>query len=318
MSYATFLFYIPLLVVLYIWALHKNLQDKNFHQRIRYMLSLSNLSLIAFITPLIIGCIFVTNRNVLLSDPVTGRGIFRGGVTLTLTQPHFINNFSSIIQDFFISGKSYYFELFKADFSDYYPIIALLVVMLISIIMVIRNKSYRLPILCIWGMILGTYILISMTSDSTNLLGMRRNTPILTGIYALFILTWYYVTHISWRSQLLRNIVYGLYMLLCIHNLLVFPTNFSHLHDNSVYDYQFIPGKSPTESLSILVQQTKKHDLDLTCKKSDCRYQEVYSAVAGYCVWNKLSCHNIYGYDYQTENTILLSPEIWNTYMFSH
>lgn len=318
MSYPTFIFYLPVFMILFIWVLHNTLQGKKKDQKLTYFLSIANISLVAFITPLILGVLFVQNRNILLIDPVSGSGIFRGGGSLALNQTHFAANFFSIMQDFFVSGKSYNFELFKADFSDIYPLVALGLIVGISIFLLIKMTSYRLQLFIIVGTIIVTYIVGSITSDPTNLFGMRRNTPIVASIYALFVLTWHFTTRTKRLSKLVKNSIYGIFTLLLLHNIFVFPINFSHLKDISIYDYQLIPGKSPTEALSILVKQTEKSGLDLTCKKNDCRYQETYAAVAGDCLWNKLSCHPIYGYDYRSGTNLLLSPEVWNIYNLSH
>jgi hypothetical protein len=318
MSYATFVFYLPVFIVLFAWVLHNNVKEKKKDQKLTYFLSTANISLVAFIIPLAVGVFFVQNRTILLTDPSSGNGIFRGGGTLSLSQTHFAANFFSLAQDLFISGKSYNFELFKADFSDIYPLITLGLLAVISILLVIKNKSYRLATVTILGLILFTYIGGSITSDPTNLFGMRRSTPILAGIYALFVVAWYFVIHTKWQSKIVKNSIYGIFTLLLLHNILVFPINFSHLKDASIYGYQLIPGVSPTKSLKTLVKQTEESGLDLTCKRNGCRYQETYAAVAGDCLWNKLPCHAIYGYDYMGGTNLLLSPQTWEMDILPH
>ena len=106
--------------------------------------------------------------------------------------------------------------------------------------------------------------------------------------------------------------------MLTLHHLVVYPINFSHLKDPSLYReevWSSVEG-SPVKFLDQLVGQAQKQDLVLSCsdqkgEKTQCRYTEIFAAVAGACFWNKLYCYDILGYDAESKELIPLKPLFW-------
>ena len=81
--------------------------------------------------------------------------------------------------------------------------------------------------------------------------------------------------------------------------------------------------ESPNQFLDTLVEKTKSEPLYLNCldktgKPLFCRYNETYAAVAGECVWNRLNCKPILGYDDKTQQFLTISPNLWETYYWQH
>ncbi len=82
----------------------------------------------------------------------------------------------------------------------------------------------------------------------------------------------------------------------------------------------FSTGDHPSQSLDAYVQQALSADLRLECRHwvGECRYAEIYAAVAGRCLWNRLPCHKLLGYDEKTGQFIPLSIALWENYYWKH
>ena len=130
--------------------------------------------------------------------------------------------------------------------------------------------------------------------------GMRRTTFMLVAFYSLYALSWKYIFELKFKSKHLKWIVIAIFLLVPIHHLIVLPTNINSLKTPSFYanDNWFKLVDTPDKSLQLLVRKAQQEDLPLSC--AGCRYQEVYAAVAGSCLWNNLKCNRIYMYDVKT------------------
>ena len=116
-----------------------------------------------------------------------------------------------------------------------------------------------------------------------------------------------------------------LLVLLPLHHLLVFGPNLSHLADPSQFAERqwFALAGSPQQSLASMLQTVQSTGLDLACRDekgemAECRYSEIFAAVEGSCLWNRLSCKSINGYDWKTKEFIPLNVDLWNTHYFGH
>lgn len=313
MSYPTFIYYLPLLIIFYLYQLFQNLQGHKYSYF--KVFSYLNLAIVAFISPLIIAFIYIKNSYLLIYDSIQKSGIFRGAGTFYFQFESFSKNTSGLINDLFGSSYSYHFEINQTEFSALITIPALILV-LVSSLIILSNKKYRLLTCLVWSVFMFSLIFTSFTFDPSGRPGMRRYTPVLAAFYTLYVII---------IMQNLNKKLMFLLLLIPLHHLLVYPINFSHLQNSSPnrYSYFFEEYGNPTITVDKFVRDVQVKDLALECPKTYrqyniCRYSEIYTAIAGSCLWNKLNCHQIYGYDLKSQKNIPLSTDLWQSYYFEH
>lgn len=360
-SYPTFIYYLPALIFLYIWHVIKNQKISHFGFHIPTSnfppLTRIFLPLLSFLSPLIFFFIYIKNRNLMFYDETTQSGIFRGAGKLDLNLSQILQNLNKLFIDLFDKGNSYYFEVSSSDFSNFYPVITVLFVLTLSVILIIKNKKLRLPVLITLFTLFLTLIISSVTSDPSKNPGLRRNTGVIVSFYILYTICWHYVSTYLRRPRPLRRslseaseggdpinrkspgfvpmkmgIKLGMarsiliiFLFLPIHHFISFPANLISLKTPSPYQYTMWFGltKNPADSLKLIATENIKNDLPLSCKDKKgqnafCRYNETFAAVSGYCLWNKLECKKITGFDNKTKKLIPLSTKLWEKYYWPH
>lgn len=311
LSYAAFIFYIPPLIYLYIRRFFTGVSKKPREISLNLFVAITS-----FFFPLLVSLIYVKNREKLIYDPITHSGIFRGSGHISFPHTYFLENFFGIFQDLFIVGNSYVFQLTKVDFSDGYAFIVVLLIIGISMYLFYKKRGREL-LFMVWLVMLSTYLIGSITIDASNWYGIRRSTPILAGCYALFIFAWNFLFSLQGK---VKKILIAFLLLLFVHHLFVLPINIMHQSDLTKFASKawLLPNKTPSESLELLVDAIQKKDIELKCEVEGCRYQEIFAEIEGACTWNKLSCHNIYGYNPYTRSYKKLEISVWDTYYFPH
>lgn len=324
MTYPSFIFYLPSAFLLYIWILLKQLKNEP-HKNISVLLINLFFTLFFFLLPLVLAFLFLKDRSMLFYDPIAKSGIFRGAGKMHPDINVFFQNIKNLLTDLFVSGISYYYEVYKPDFSDIYPIFTILFVIVISAVLFFKVKRYRFILTLVWISLLINLIVANNTYDPNTILGMRRNTGILVAIYVLIIVVWDFINRIRWTNQSLKIILISVLLLIPLHHIIVYPINYAHLTDLSPYrsGLWFSIGSTPENSVSMLVQNNTKQDLKLACKDNEgnvayCRYPEIYASVAGSCLWNRQTCKNILGYDNKTKTFVPLSIDLWEKYYWEH
>jgi hypothetical protein len=319
MSYPTYLFYLPSFFVVYLYILR--IKQGISTPKVSFIM----LSFTAFMTPLIIGYIYVKNRNLLIYDPIEKSGIFRGAGSVTFNFNVFMNNAFHTLSDMFFTGNSYYFEYIKGDLSDIFPIASLILIIILSIIILRKNRKYSKLILLIFGSFFFSTILSGFTFDPTTHPGIRRNTVFIAILYSLFIISYNFVRSYKWKKNNLKTILTVVLFLLPIHHIFVFPYNLISLEKPSRYKENkwFDISGNPAKSLNFLVNKLLQKDLSLSCQNNEgkisfCRYSEVYAALEGFCTWNHIKGNNIFGFDSKSEKYIPLSTSLWQNYYWSH
>ncbi len=311
-SYPTFIFYLPALFIIYLWT--KKYSFKNLI-----------ISLIAFVTPLVGMFIFIKNRTLLLIDPKLQSGLFRGAGSFDFSSDNFSHNLGGLIKDLFISGLSYHFEINQGEFSQVYPILSVVLVFVISWLLLFKFKKWRKLVMLILISQIGAVVVSSLTFDPSNAPGMRRYTPFLVDFYALFAISWKFLSSYKFKSKTIKWLCLGGVSLLLLHHLIVYPINLSHLSDVSpnAYPLWFVGSQTPQKSLDGLLETVQKENLKLVCLDEQsrpfyCRVSEVYAAVGGSCEWNHLDCHQILGFDFKSNQLIPLNVGLWDSYFFDH
>ena len=314
MSYPSFIFYLPIIGILYLRNL---LVIKKRSLVFIHMV----FSLTFFILPLLVAFLLISDRNLLIYDHVTRSGIFRGGGTFAPDVQIFFYNFSKLLFDMFIQANSYHFDLYSTEFSGIYPAAAVIFALIFSIWLAVKKHQIRFLLLLIWASILFEVLFANLTSGAP---GMRRNTSLLAFIYALYTIGWYYL-FAKFKANYLRTLGLFILLLIPLHHLLVFPGNVSHLNDKSPFRYDLFSqiDDNPQKKLDKLVAASQNSEIQFACgynadKQDQCRYAEIYAAVAGYCYWNHLNCLSVKGYDIKSGNFIYLNPDLWRSYYWDH
>lgn len=312
MSYPTMIFYFPALLVYYFYQTRQNL------------ISLAG-ALAGFLLPLMVAMLYLKDWNLLLFDEKVKSGIFRGAGQFYLSWSNFWFNFSHTLNDLFISANSYYFEINWVEFSQFLPLLTFLIVIVFSIAITFKIKTYRFYLLSIWLVFIFTIIVSNLTFDPSGFPGLRRSTPVLTAFYSLYTFCWFVVQKRKWSNVVLRQTLIVILLFLPLHHAVAYPINLSNIKNPSNYQYKHIFSltDTPNQSLDLLINSIQKEDLKFACKdKSDriitCRYVEGYAAVAGFCLWNHLDCYGIYGYDGKSKKYIPLTIKLWEEYYWSH
>lgn len=316
MSYPTFIFYLPILAIVYLRQLNSNT---------RLVLKVKNSFIViaSFVLPLCIAILTIKNKQLLFYDERLKSGIFRGAGNFAFDVGKFFANIERTLSDLLLKPNSYYYEIAHGDFSMIIPAISLILILTISVYLITRNKSLRLILLLSLTLLLSNLIISGFTSDPSNQPGIRRYTPSLVAIYIMFTSIWYWVS--TQKNNRYKNCLIVIFLFVPLHHLIAYPLNLSNLKNPSPYQYSHIFGQfgTPDKSLETYVKIISTQDLKLVCsnldgKPAQCRYVEAYSAIAGYCFWNKLNCRNILGYDDKTQQYIPLTTKLWQDYYWEH
>lgn len=296
MAYPTFLYYVPLIGLIFLWKLKSSFS-------LKYLI----IGLISFLLPLmaIFAYLDEAGRSLLIYDPRIGGGIFRGAGSFEITGENISKNLGGLFNDLFVKGSSYHFEVNQAEFSLIFPVLA------IALVFYYSYKNYNRYILLALISGLAALVLSSLTLDPSGSPGMRRYTPVLAAFYTLFVL--------AWQQNIFKKRGMVILSLLLVHHLIVYPINLIHLKDPSpeAYPIFFNIAETPAQSLNKLVEKAQQEDLKLVCD-GYCRVVEAYAAVAGSCVWNHLACHQILGWDQVSGQLIPLEVDLWSNYYLEH
>lgn len=363
MSYPSFLVYLPILGVIYVYKMWKS-------PKISHHLVLKNVlfSTFSFFTPLFLTLTYLKDPFLLFYDQHNQSGIFRGGGGGKL--PNSISQLFGniafgtkiVFKDLFVNAESYYFELVRVEFSHKITTIAVFIILFLSLLLFlsIKKQQWRWLIFLAWLLMVLTFIISNLSSWFP---GIRRTTAVLTAFYILYVIIWkfisvnlnslsfstrnrsvsksrIYIDNYLYRSlvptalamlKVLRadrlGMIIGTVSLLIIllHHAKVYPNNLAglvHISKHSENACFNVVAGSPHKSLDFFVENVRKTGrlelVDLKGNPIDCRLHEIYAAVAGSCLWNKLDCPEILGFDQKTKKYIPLKIELWENYYFEH
>lgn len=308
MSYPSFIYYLPILGVFYLYKLKKNRQD-----------NLKNVlvSILAFLLPLIAGFLYIENRHLLVYDRSPQRGLFRSNGGFEVNGEIFRTNLNILKNDLFVTYDSYYYENPKVEFSDLYPIPVVLGVILLAGYIFVKDKKYRLLIGVIFSFLIIYTVLLNMIGPM-GLGGVRRATSLLLLFYGLLAVVLYCFIN-NPKNKNLKIVTVGVGIVLLAHHLLVYPANLAHLNIPTPYRdrHWFAFETTPQKSLDLFVTAVQKEDLMLKCSDEkgqvvSCNgYNLIEAGVKGSCSWNKLYCHKIYGYDIKLDKFVLLDFDFY-------
>lgn len=273
-------------------------------------------SLLGFILPLIFFLSWI--KNIYLLFPASLITNISKSSAIDLNLRLIINNLVAILSDLFSQSSSYYFEVKNTEFSSFFPIISVILLLILSGLIFFKLKSCRTYILFFSLLLILDLFLALLFNANLDLGGIRRGIGVLVAVYAFYVLAFKYLFGLKTRFKKLFLIIL---LLIPIHHLLVLPSNLSNISDLSGYrDKSFF---YPPERFSVLEQDLQVSDLRLTCsdktgKEIYCGYYNLtYGTLMVGCTFNKLSCKDIYGYDSKTNSFIKLSTEVFSENYFS-
>lgn len=293
MSYPTFLFYIPSLIIFYIFTLFRQTKDKRM--RIKSIL----ISIVSIVTPWFLIFLYLKQKQLLLN----GEGLISGTANLKFGVEIFFEHFYFLLDNLFNRSTGYYIEVKHVEFSHYLPILSLIFIFIITF-KLLRSGKYRFPILLALLVLAINLFIGNMTSDIE--VGLRRFTGVIAVIYFFFTLTWNYVLNLK-RTQIAKLLGIVILLILPFHHVLVFYPNLDFLNSHRKFaeKYWFVQDETPVKSLDKYVEEIQEQDINVTCldtngKPTYCRYDLIFSSLEGYCVWNKLNCRKMHAIDPKT------------------
>lgn len=309
LTYFGFLFYLPVLGVIYLYKLFTQ-SKKN---RLIQILQNIGICFAGFILPLLILFFYIDNRELLVYDPVLGRGLFRSFGSIDLNPDVFSDNMKRISSDLFLKSRSYYFEQANVEFSGYYPVIGILAVIFASAVVVSKDKRIGKWVIFLWSFIFFYFLVISVIGPKT-LGGLRRGTVILVLFYGLVGLVWNFRRlNGYWRLC----VGWGLGLLI-MHHLIVLPGNIAAISAQSFFrERWWFAGPSPERLYKRFINDAQTKGVTLTCVDENgasflCPSLSLpYSAIAGTCYWNRLHCAPVTLYDPAQDRFFHLTIGYW-------
>lgn len=309
MSYPVFVLYLPVLIILYLRQLRRGAE-------MRGALCVTGnalVSIAAFMVPLAAGFLYVKNRGILVYDPITTKGMFRGGGNIYPDLSTLVGCLKVVFRELFVKGQGYHLELSRTEFSGVTGMVPVVFVMAAGLVLFFTRRSFR-PILLLCGLLLAINCILPNLDATAP--GIRRCTGILAALYALYVIVWYYL---SGRNALPLACKWaGILMcvLLPAHHLLAYPENLAGLATPSIFRVQvwYEVKSTPAESLQFWLHHTEEGKGLLLVDgfgKPVTRYTEIYYALAGYRRWNRLKETPLMAYDVKSGRYIPLSRELF-------
>lgn len=316
LTYFGFLFFMPLLAIFYMYKINTQ------NIKIRPVSIFKNILVFfgGFIILLLPFFLFIQNRNLLIYDPLLGRGLFRSYGSVELSSDVFKDNIKRITNDLFFLPDSYYFEQKKVEFSDFYPLPAGALVIALAIVIFFKKKKYRFYIGSLLILFVLYFLLVCFIGPKT-LGGLRRGTVLLIIFYGLFTILWQLILSAKKPDRFYKPGIITSAVLLLLHHGLAYPVNLENLKYESFLKDKviFLNFENPEGQYAQIMDTAAKSDTFFPClesfdKRTICPGSSlIYSLVRGTCYWNKLTCHNVIGWDEKINKQYQLNSDFWGT-----
>jgi hypothetical protein len=317
MSYPTFLFYLPSLAFINIYLWWPRRQEQKATQQ---LVTSAVSSTAGFIVPFLIAIFYLKDAREFLNDPVTHAGLFRGGGKFQADIQILQNSLQQTFSDLFQKGTSFYYYVQQPDFSGFLTWIAVVVIFALGVYIAVTTPSWR-PIFLLTGFHISLNLIVPGFSSSP---GIRRSTGFLAGIYV-----WYAIILCGLFTQFSLRKIKQAGVAICLffsaNNLISYVTNIKTVSLLVPYSEAawFAVEDTPQKSLQYWVGATASGE-PLTCyevatkTRVECQYGKIYAAIAGFRRWNGLREIPVMAYDWKTQENIILTPDLWETYYFRH
>jgi hypothetical protein len=305
MIYPAFLFYVPVLSLLYL--------------RVDQFRPTGPIAVLCgMATPLIIALVYLKDPFLLINDPVTHSGLFRGGATTVVPNIHvFALNLARIGRDLFWHGRSYYYRI---DYPELYGGVgaACFLFVVLAAIRVWRG-SLALLIPASACLLVGLSVIAGCLGSGPA--GLRRCTILVAGFYALFFLVWRALTTqgLFAARPYLRHAGIVLCMMLPLNSMVCSIMNFRSLRtlDADWAEPWFQVKKTSAESVaewdSITASGKPLDCRDMGLTAANCRYANIFAAVVGQRRWNGEPETTIRAYDFAVDGFVDLNLPRWES-----
>jgi hypothetical protein len=274
------------------------------------------------VLPLALALWYLAPATLLIYDPATRTGVFRGGGQMGFDPAVAWHSLGVVRRDLFVRGESYYFELSRPDFSGFAAVAAL---GWIGLTLVYMGATGRINRLAAGAALLLLVLTLVVPNLSINgLPGLRRCTGVIAASVVCFALVWQYyagldAARIGWRRAGLA---------LCLLLPLSQAFKIAPLLADAAQPSRYRAGEwfalrpSPTASLAYVMDQLGRGQIlefyGRDGKILPIRYQEIYAAVAGTRLWNHQPDLPVWALDWRTGQRIALTPACWTNYYFPH
>jgi hypothetical protein len=320
LSYPGFLLYFPSFAVVLFCAPAGERPATPPDRRARWLRALGVSA--GLVLPFAAALLYVSPARMLLYDPATHSGVFRGGGQIGFDLPTARHSLAVVLRDLFVRGESYYFELHRPEFSGWLAPIGLGWVGLTVAYLGVKRRVSRLAVGA--ALLLLALNLILPNLSVNGLPGLRRCTGVIVACFVLFTLAWAYYAGPNGLSRWRRRAGMALCLLLPLSSALKLPSLLADASRDSQYrvgDWFALRG-TPTASLAYVIDQVDRGRVLAYYSRDGgvvpCRYQEIYAAVAGSRLWNRQEDAPILARDWRTGQVIRLTPELWTSYYFPH
>ncbi|MBI2327926.1 hypothetical protein HYU92_06440 [Candidatus Curtissbacteria bacterium] len=310
LSYFGFIFYLPILGAIFLYKLWQKYKLISTAW-LKYLLIL----LVSFLTPLILLYLYTQNKQLLILDPLSGKGLFRSFAKVELAPDVWFSNLRIIWRDLFVAPTSYYFEAFEVEFSDFYPVLTLAAVF-VGCLLMIKTGKFRKLVILLTATLIFYFLLISLVGPET-LGGIRRGTVLLVIFYGLLAIVWDWTIRqkrLRWKYLLILGC-----SLILFHHAAVYPVNLGKIRQESVFrEKWWFNSSQPERILAGYLRRAQESDVVLTCveagRESFCPgISLIYPAIAGFCHWNNLSCRGIFFYESKSGQDVPVDIGLWGT-----
>lgn len=315
--YGGFIFYLVILALIYLYKLFIQNRELSNSFKLKNLM----LMLLGFLLPLYFFYSYIENKQVLINDPLSHKGIFRSYGSIEVQSDVLTDNYYRLWSDLFVRGVSYYFEPEFVEFSGLYPLLTIIFITFITIIIFIQEKRKR-PALIFFALLFALSLILVGIAGPKSLGGMRRGTVLLLLFYGLYALVW------DWCTRGIRGVrgIWGirgvclvLLLLLPLHHVLVFPANLENLAQKSRFreHWWFDTNENPEKITSDLVKELQKTDVILPCLGRDlengyCKgLSLIYPQIVLACKHNNLKCNNVYTLDPRFDKPLKLDINYW-------
>jgi hypothetical protein len=332
MSYPAFVFYLPFGAVLLGWIQWKSWRTaatanrparpslRDVVKRLLPMLATPSTMLVAvgaFALPL-------RQPGLLFDDERVGGGIFRGGGgPIDYDLGGISLGVQRTLLDLFASGRSYYFNLSSVEFGGALGLLAPVLAIGICLWTLARERAAsRWLALAIVMMVFG---LIAPNLASA-LPGLRRCTLSLVAFYLLVTLLMRELREQPGVARWKTALGVAPVALLLLHHLLLYPSVIEDLRRESAaqkVDWWLRAAPTPALALQHWVAKAEAGEL-IRCPSGaaqgaqECRYSELYAAVAGYQLWTLGHEPKVVIANPHTGAPLPLSVALWESYYFEH
>ncbi|HEX2464718.1 MAG TPA: hypothetical protein VHR17_08830 [Thermoanaerobaculia bacterium] len=270
-----------------------------------------------FVLPLALATVAMRDPRSLYWDPIDHAGIFRGGAGGWVTDPSIVSaNLSTLVDDLFRRGSSYYFELRAVEFGGWLGRASFAGVVTLAAVAAWKVRSAR-PVVATAAA--AALLAALATSAAAGPPGLRRATAVVAAFYLMVPMIWVLVPRLAARPASRATIV-GLLLLLPIHHLLAYGEHLKQAR-TAIWGRErvwFGIDRSPEAALEHWVSHTAE-GRPLDCRtlrtpgKQACGYDYIYAAIGGFRRWNGEPPIDIRAVDPRTGEAIVLSPFDWRS-----